>query len=151
MKYHYKKHIDCKKHRQLQYSVVIPLLYKIIKETSVNELLSDEKYEGYRQILKLIELISDYDELCDVLVDKEFGGNDSERCLYDYLVSLLVQIEFYNTTSGSQRCSELLQMMSELVEHVESRLQKGQYVVITYENESDNNTNNTNNKSTVNL
>lgn len=63
-------------------------LYNIIKYASVSELISDEKYEAFLQIFDLIDRISRIGELCDIFVDKEFGGNDSDKCLYDYLVTL---------------------------------------------------------------
>ena len=61
----------------MTYSICPSLIYGMLKSSSISEMLSIHRIPSYEVLLDIVSQL-DIDELNSVLMDREYGGNDSD-------------------------------------------------------------------------
>ena len=61
----------------MTYSICPSLIYAMLKSSSISEMLSLHRIPSYEVLLDIVSQM-DIDELNSVLMDREYGGNDSD-------------------------------------------------------------------------
>ena len=87
-KYLNQRKVDVVLHSTVKYSILPGLLFSLLKAYAVSELIQSDKVNTYNQLLKLLDLLATKVEFGDLLVDKEYGGLDSDRSIFSNLRKL---------------------------------------------------------------
>lgn len=82
------RRVDVTLHQTVKYSILPGLMFSLLKAYAVSELIQSDKVHTYNQLLKLLELFAVKVEFGDLLVDKEYGGLDSDRSIFSNLRKL---------------------------------------------------------------